>query len=162
MTVGEFLKNLEDAASKEPGRERPDAGAAGVVNAAGPACMDWTAGEDFGSDGEILLRKNCARILHRYLQKVMGVKDLSTGLPSYEEVRDIYDCRICAPHISQVIARGIMPACERGSLRLFEGNREVDPKEALEYICRTLQVRKTDATGMDAGIEETDPDGEED
>ena len=122
MTVGAFLQFLQD----ETG------------------CPDWTAGEDFGSSDEILLRKNCARILHRYLQKVMGVKDLSIGLPSYEDVRDIYDCRICAPHISQVLARGIMQTYTRGNLQLFEGNREVDQKEASEYIRRML------STGNDA------------
>lgn len=96
-------------------------------------------GEDFGSEEEILLRKNCARILHRYLQKVMGVRDVTTGLPSYEDVRDIYDCRICAPHISQVLARGIMETRTRGNLQLFEGNREVLKEEASLYISRMLK-----------------------
>lgn len=113
MTVGAFLRCLPDA-------------------------QDWMAGEDFGSEDEVLLRKNCARILHRYLQKVMGVRDATTELPSYEEVRDIYDCRICAPHISQVLARGIMETFPRGNLQLFEGNREVHEEEASLYISRIL------------------------
>ena len=37
----------------------------------------WTIGEDFGSDEDVLLRKNCARIIHRFLQTANGV--LTTG-----------------------------------------------------------------------------------
>ena len=141
MTVGEFLLCIKEAAGEEP-ECRGTESAAAEDRTAGTACADWTAGEDFGTEDEVLLRKNCARILHRYLQKVAGVKDLSAGLPSYEEVRDIYDCRICAPHISQVLARGIMETEERGSLQLFEGNREVRREEALEYIRRMQMVRQ--------------------
>lgn len=141
MTVGEFLLCLKEAAGEDPDCRKMKPAAAEPWTA-GTACTDWTAGEDFGAEDEVLLRKNCARILHRYLQKVMRVKDLTTGLPSYEEVRDIYDCRICAPHISQVLARGIMETAARGSLRLFEGNREVRREEALEYIRRMQMVRQ--------------------
>ena len=141
MTVGEFLLCLKEAAGGEPEswKTKPEAAENRTAKA---ACTDWTAGEEFGAEGEVLLRKNCARILHRYLQKVMGVKDLTTGLPSYEEVRDIYDCRICAPHVSQILARGIMETEVRGSLQLFEGNREVSREDALEYIHRMLQVQQ--------------------
>ena len=121
MTVGAFLRCLPVAPVKALDSGTPADGASG---------SDWTAGEDFGSEEEILLRKNCARILHRYLQKVLDVRDATTGLPSYEEVRDIYDCRICAPHISQVLARGIMETFTRGNMQLVEGNREVDKEEA--------------------------------
>ena len=141
MTVGEFLLCIKEAAGKDP-KCRGTEPASAEDRTAGTVCTDWTAGEDFGTEDEVLLRKNCAQILHRYLQKVAGVKDLSAGLPSYEEVRDIYDCRICAPHISQVLARGIMETEERGSLQLFEGNREVHREEALEYIRRMQMVRQ--------------------
>lgn len=130
MTVGAFLRYFPDA----PG-EAPDCG----KMANDPSGADWTAGEDFGSEDEVLLRKNCARILHRYLQKVMSVRDVTTGLPSYEDVRDIYDCRICAPHISQVLARGIMETRTWGTLQLFEGNGEVLKEEASLYISRMLK-----------------------
>ena len=80
MTVGEFIRLLSEDTS-------------------------WTAGEDFGGDEDILLRKNCARIIHRYLQKVAGEPDETIDLPSASEIRDLNDCRICAPHIAQVIAK---------------------------------------------------------
>ena len=138
MTVGEFLLCVKDAAGQEPECRKTEPAAA-EDRTAGTVCTDWTAGEDFGTEDEVLLRKNCARILHRYLQKVMGVRDVTTGLPSYEDVRDIYDCRICAPHISQVLARGIMETRTRGNLQLFEGNGEVLKEEASLYISRMLK-----------------------
>ena len=94
----------------------------------------WTAGEDFGGDEDILLRKNCARIIHRYLQKVAGEPDETEDLPSVTEIRDLNDCRICAPHIAQVIAKGIMEPRQKGSLILFEGNEEVTMEDARIYI----------------------------
>ena len=94
----------------------------------------WTIGEDFGSDEDVLLRKNCARIIHRFLQKVMGEPDETSDLPSQDDIRDLFDCRICAPHIIQVVAKKIMKPCQRGSVRLFEGDTEVSEPEAHEYI----------------------------
>lgn len=96
----------------------------------------WTTGEDFGGDGDILLRKNCARIIHRYLQKVIGEPDETESLPSPSDIPDMNDCRICAPHIAQVIAKGIMEPREIGSIKLFEGDKEVSREEALLYIGR--------------------------
>ena len=109
MTVGEFLSLLSTDRS-------------------------WTEGEDFGSDEDILLRKNCARIIHRYLQKVSGEPDETEDLPSVAEIRDLNDCRICAPHIAQVIAKGIMEPRQKGNLILFEGNEEVTRDDAEIYV----------------------------
>ena len=95
----------------------------------------WTIGEDFGEDKDILLRKNCARILHRYLQKVVKDPDATEDLPSVSDIPDINDCRICAPHIAQMIAKKIMRPNSKGSIKLFEGDKEVSENEAKGYIC---------------------------
>ena len=94
----------------------------------------WTHGEDFGGKDDILLRKNCARIIHRYLQKVMKEPDETESLPSPADIPDLNDCRICAPHVAQVIAKGIMEPRTRGTITLFEGNEEVRREDALQYI----------------------------
>ena len=94
----------------------------------------WTIGEDFGSDEDVLLRKNCARIIHRFLQKVMGEPDATSYIPSQDDIRDLFDCRICAPHIIQVVAKNIMKPRQRGALSLFEGDAEVSEQEAHEYV----------------------------
>ena len=113
MTTGEFIKLLSEDAS-------------------------WTAGEDFGHESDILLRKNCACIIHRYLQKVIGEPDETSDLPSSADIPDLYDCRICAPHIIQLIAKGMMePRC-RGVLMLFEGEAEVSEDDA---VCFAERIR---------------------
>lgn len=94
----------------------------------------WTAGEDFGHESDILLRKNCARIIHRYLQKVKSEADETADLPARADIPDLFDCRICAPHIIQVVAKGIMKTCKRGGLNLFDGDAEVSGVEAERYI----------------------------
>ena len=118
MTVGEFIKLLSEDTS-------------------------WTAGEDFGNESDILLRKNCARIIHRYLQKVACVPDETENLPSCADIPDLYDCRICAPHIIQVVAQGIMGPHETGALKLFEGEKEVVSEEAVQYIEKASALGKT-------------------
>ena len=94
----------------------------------------WTLGEDFGSDDDVLLRKNCARIIHRYLQKIIGEPDETECLPSPSDIPDMNDCRICAPHVAQVIAKGIMKPFEKGGITLFGGDKEVCREDALLYI----------------------------
>ena len=94
----------------------------------------WSAGEDFGSEDNVLLRKNCARIIHRYLQKVLREPDETENLPSPVAIPDMNDCRICAPHVAQVIAKGIMEPRTRGTITLFEGKEEVRREDALQYI----------------------------
>lgn len=96
--------------------------------------VSWTAGEDFGNNEDLLLRKNCARITHRYLQKVLDEPDEVSDLPSCRVVRDLFDCRICTPHVIQVLAKGIMYPRKRGPIWLFEGNEEVSHDEALIIV----------------------------
>lgn len=127
MTVGDFLMCIDSEERKRNGYDSPDAG------------LLWTKGEDFGDHEDILLRKNCARILHRYMQKVMGKRDLTEGLTTREQVRDLYDCRICAVHISQILANGIMNTHDINGLKLFEGNLEVHKEEAMIYISRMFE-----------------------
>lgn len=111
MTTGEFLKLLSED-------------------------IGWTVGEDFGNESDILLRKNCARIIHRYLQKVKSEADETADLPARADIPDLFDCRICAPHIIQVVAKGIMKTRKRGGLNLFDGDAEVSGVEAESYILR--------------------------
>ena len=96
--------------------------------------VSWTEGEDFGGNEEQLLRKNCARITHRYLQKVLDEPDEVSDLPTCRVIKDLFDCRICTPHVIQVIAKGIMYPRKRGPIWLFEGNDEVSRDEALIIV----------------------------
>ena len=99
----------------------------------------WTRCEDFGSDEDVLLRKNCARILHRFIQKVRNEPDETESLPSRTDISDLFDCRICAPHIVQVVAKKIMKPRQKGPVYLFEGDDEVTEDEAIEFV-RMLNI----------------------
>lgn len=68
----------------------------------------WLDSEDITFKDRPISRKNVARICHLYLQKVIGLKDLDIN--GAKELRDLYDCRVCANNIAQVYMRGIMEA----------------------------------------------------
>lgn len=53
-----------------------------------------------------LAKKIAARILHEFMLRIMGLKDLDWGDAS--AFRDIYDCRVCANSVAQVYRRGLL------------------------------------------------------
>ena len=69
----------------------------------------WLEQEDELFAGDPVSRKNVARILHMYLMKEKGVKDLP-DINDAKVLRDLYDCRVCANHVAQMYLRGIMDA----------------------------------------------------
>ncbi|MCR4961527.1 MAG: hypothetical protein K6A74_08740 [Lachnospiraceae bacterium] len=55
---------------------------------------------------EPIRRKNAARAVHVFMTIVLNSRDEDWG--RYSELKDIYDCRICANAIAQVCIKGIM------------------------------------------------------
>lgn len=53
-----------------------------------------------------LTKKIAARILHEFMLRIMGLKDLDWG--DAVNLKDIYDCRVCANSVAQVVRRGLM------------------------------------------------------
>ena len=51
-------------------------------------------------------KKKAAMIIYAFIKDVLGLKDIDWG--ASKSLRDIYDCRICANAIAQVIERGIL------------------------------------------------------
>ena len=81
-----------------------------------------------------LLRKDAARILHLYMQKVLDVRD-EENITNASVLKDLYDCRVCANHITQVYLRGIMKEHEYpNGLILFDSDSEISDKEGKEAI----------------------------
>ena len=76
-----------------------------------------------------LTKKTCARMIHEFLKTVLGVKDLDWD--KAKELKDIYDCRVCANSVAQVYERGIMPEDEPG---VFGGDRIITPNEAQAFV----------------------------
>ena len=91
-------------------------------------------------DGEsILIRKNCAKMIHVFLQRNLHEKD-EIDIKKAEEIKDLFDCRICANHIAQVYLKGIMEIDEK--MMLFNSYKEVSEKEATSYILRVNDKSK--------------------
>ncbi len=76
-----------------------------------------------------LTRKICARIIHEFMFNVLQIPDVEWK--SAGELKDIYDCRVCANAIAQVYERGIMP---EHADHVFGLNRTVSEEEAKEYV----------------------------
>ena len=101
----------------------------------------WLEAEDEISKDRLLTRKNAARIFHMYLLKVLHVNDLD--ISGAKELRDLYDCRVCANHIAQAYMRGIMNAkelkCDGGFL-WFDLNGTDDDEEVMAQLSRLSSI----------------------
>ncbi len=79
------------------------------------------------------VRKNAARMLHLYLLTVTGEPDEDWG--EYASLKDIYDCRICANAIAQVLVKGIMKLHGTGK-KIFGGDELLTEEEASQILER--------------------------
>ena len=98
-------------------------------------------GDELYSD-EPVLRKNEARIFHMFLLKELGIKDLQ-DIQKAGELRDLYDCRVCANHVAQVYLRGIMDAKDlavKGEFLWFDIEGEDDGVLIREHIRRLMEL----------------------
>ena len=143
MTVAEFEEMLTVSFRKYTGKKiKNDHFKALTVTAAGHSLLD---------------RKTAASIIHEFLLDVLNEKDNSDVGPALE-LKDIYDCRVCAAHIAQVYCKGIMGINES---RCFDLSAEVTESEALKYTERVFDTRKRiilkelsdDTTGKRSDIE---------
>jgi hypothetical protein len=104
----------------------------------------WLDYEDELYKDDPVSRKVMARIFHMYLLKEKGVSDL-TDIGEAAELRDLYDCRVCANHVAQVYLRGIMDAKDlsaKGGFMWFDLDGEDEQTVIEEYIRRIVEVVK--------------------
>lgn len=85
-----------------------------------------------------LTRKVCARILHEFLKNVMGYMDVEWNRAN--DLKDIYECRVCANSIAQIFEREIMKEYEPGVFGLDE---LVSDEEAGSYIEKIINYEDT-------------------
>lgn len=90
---------------------------------------DWVEEQDIINRDKKLDRKNAARIVHEYILHVRKEKDFKDITKAYE-IKDLFDCRVCANHIAQVYLRGLMEPERIGNILLFNGNTIVTEEEA--------------------------------
>ena len=104
----------------------------------------WLEYEDELYKDDPVSRKVMARIFHMYLLKEKGVNDLP-DIRDAAELRDLYDCRVCANHVAQVYLRGIMDAKDlsaKGRFMWFDLDGEDEKTVIEEYIRRAVELVK--------------------
>lgn len=133
MTRLEFIQRLLEIF----GEDNRDVFSNGLENG-------WLEFEDKLYHEDEINRKNIARIIHMYLLKVKGISDLQ-DISKASELRDLYDCRVCANHIAQVYLRGIISAKEfsvNGRFLWFDLNGEDDSAAIEEYLIRACEITR--------------------
>ena len=106
------------------------------------SCLDegWIEQQDIENQDKTLDRRTAARILHEYMRRRLGIKDLEDITQAYE-LRDLFDCRVCANHIDQVYLRGIIEPVMLGEMKIFDVYGEVTENEIISYVNRTIGMR---------------------
>ena len=133
MTREKFIKRLLEVFGEDTGEVFSN----GLENG-------WLEFEDKLYRDDAIIRKNIARIIHMYLLKVKGISDLQ-DISKAGELRDLYDCRVCANHIAQVYLRDIMSAKElsvNGGFLWFDLNGEDDTSAIEDYLIRAYEITK--------------------
>lgn len=77
-----------------------------------------------------LERRQAARIIHEFLRIEFGLQD-TRDWSHANRLKDLYDCRVCAKHVAQVVERGIMKPLEPDRFMLL---RPVSENDVAEFI----------------------------
>ena len=110
----------------------------------------WLEDCDEANPDSFLDRRNAARICHQFMKIELGIKDLD-DVSRAGELKDLYTCRICTPHVAQIYCRGIMDAqlveddrgcsfglekttSQPGLVKIFNHLKPVEKLEAEEII----------------------------
>ncbi len=93
----------------------------------------WIEEQDILGQNEEVDRRTAARIIHMFMRNVLGIRDMEDITPAYQ-MKDLFDCRVCAGHIAEVYMRGIIPAVELSGMKIFDVYRNVTEKEAEAMI----------------------------
>ncbi len=131
MTREDFIKRLCEVFGEEPG----------AVFSKGRN-NGWLEQEDALFREDAICRKNVARILHMYLLKEKGIPDLS-DISKAAVLHDLYDCRVCANHVSQIYLRGIMDAGDlavNGGFLWFDLDGTAEDTDIGEALRRSLDL----------------------
>lgn len=86
---------------------------------------------DFAKPDELLERRTAAHIVHYILKNILKETD-EPDITLAFELKDIFECKVCLPHITQVYVKGIMFA--EGNA--FGVRKPVDDGEAKEIAVR--------------------------
>ena len=105
----------------------------------------WLEDWDENDSERIVDKKTCARIIHQFMKIELNISDIENKetYSKAEVLRDLYLCRVCANHITNVFIRGIMEAeyieTSREEVLIFNGSRSITTREAEEIIQKVFQ-----------------------
>ncbi len=89
-------------------------------------------------------RADAARILHQYLKNFKKLPDLM-DFSTLKDIKDLYDCRICANAIAQVLLRNIMtpvriPTGDTSYITIFDLETKITREDAESAISRVISL----------------------
>lgn len=96
----------------------------------------WVEAQDLAAAGEPVRRQAAARIIHEFLWRELGEKDVIDISPAFV-LKDIYDCHACVNHVAQVYCKGLMGASHENCF----GMQECVSKEQACEIAERLRFR---------------------
>ena len=96
----------------------------------------WVEAQDLLEAKEAVKRQTAARILHEFLWRELGEKDLA-DISAAAVLMDLYDCHACVNHVAQVYCKGLMPAAREGVF----GMRECVTREQAGAIAEKVKER---------------------
>ena len=82
-----------------------------------------------------LTKKICARLIHEFMMNVLKIPDVDWKRAG--DLKDIYDCRVCANAIAQVYEHGIMG---EASEKVFGLNELVSNSDAKTYVDALMKM----------------------
>ncbi len=99
ITIKEFINLLSEHFSP------PLALQENIVNYAHQ--KGWIEDQDEMNQNNLIDKRTAARIIHQFMKIEFKIPDTKDIKPA-EILRDLYTCRVCVNHVSQVFVKGIM------------------------------------------------------
>ena len=146
ISVGEFVSQLFALRKKEPTDPAAQITLPELLRFG--HFRGWLEDADERNPTAPLNRQTAARITHEFLRLELNIPDLTDISPA-KKLKDLYTCRVCANHITQLYCRGIMDAKKEepdstDSSQLFFNHLELMTKEeALTVIANCEAVKQS-------------------
>lgn len=85
-------------------------------------------------------KKNAAKITHVVIHDILGIPDEEDPekLKRAENLKDLYDCRVCVNDITQMYVREIMEASCKSPVLLFGSENLITEDDAKNIACRII------------------------
>lgn len=105
-------------------------------------CKGWLQEQDVTGDNLPLQKKHCARIVHDFIRIEKSEHDEIDSGPA-GNLQDLFDCRVCAGHVMQVYAKGIMDGYRNNDGRYIFGMEDGVSEVLAEQILHRVFCPKS-------------------